>query len=124
MKALCDWIDRRTGLGEWFEKRRSVRLPGRVCICRSLPFVLGFAFALQVITGVFLLMRYCPSSGTAWESVYWLQYETQGGWLLRAIHHISGQAVLVLVGLYLIGMILRGPGRAIPVDVSDKLAHL
>ncbi len=112
MKALCDWIDSRTGLGEWLRRCQAARVPGRVCLCRSLPLVLVLAFALQAITGVFLLMRYCPSSDTAWESVYWLQYETQGGWLLRAIHHCCGQAVLVLLGLYLVGIILRGTYRA------------
>ena len=35
-----------------------------------------------------------------------------GGWLLRAIHFYTAQAMLVLVGIYLVEMILRGTYRA------------
>ena len=34
-----------------------------------------------------------------------------GGWLLRAIHFYTGQATLVLVGIYFVQMILRGAYR-------------
>ncbi|HBO42510.1 MAG TPA: menaquinol-cytochrome C reductase [Planctomycetaceae bacterium] len=112
MKALWRWIDSRTGLGECLGQCRAARVPGRPCFCRTLPCLLVFAFFMQAVTGVFMLMRYCPSSTTAWESVYYLQYDTQGGWLLRAVHHYCGQAVLVLVGVYLVGMIFRGTYRA------------
>ena len=44
---------------------------------------------VQGITGFFLWMYYSPSAQTAWESVYYLQNEVAGGWLLRAIHHYS-----------------------------------
>jgi len=112
MNALWNWLNDRTGLGTALAACREVRCGGPACLCRSLPCVLLFAFLVQAITGVFMLMRYCPSSQTAWESVYWLQYEIQGGWLLRAVHHCCGQTVLVLVGLYLVGMIVRGTYRA------------
>ena len=56
-----------------------------------------------------VLQRRAQSS---WESVYYLQYQVIGGWLLRAIHFYTGQATLVLVGIYLVQMILRGAYRA------------
>ena len=68
-------------------------------------------FLVQGITGLFLLMYYSPGAQSAWESVYFLQHDVQGGWLLRAVHHYSGQAILVLVGIYLVGMILAGRYR-------------
>ena len=49
---------------------------------------------------------------TSWESVYYLQYQVLGGWLLRAIHFYTGQATLLLVGIYLVQMVLRGTYRA------------
>ena len=48
---------------------------------------------------------------SSWESVYYLQYQVLGGWLLRAIHFYMGQATLVLVGLYVVEMILRAAYR-------------
>lgn len=112
MRALYNWIDDRTGLGSALWTFASATTPGRACCCRSMPLVLVFLFLMQGITGLFLLMHYSPGAQSAWESVYFLQYEIVGGWLLRAVHHYSGQAILVVVGLYLIGMILRGAYRA------------
>lgn len=112
MSTLCNWLSERTGWGAWVAAGRENQTRGRVCLCRSLPCLVLFAFLVEAITGVFLLMRYCPSSQTAWESVYYLQHEIQGGWLLRAVHHYCGQAVLVLVGVWLLGIIVRGTYRA------------
>jgi ubiquinol-cytochrome c reductase cytochrome b subunit len=112
MNAVLEWIKDRTGLGLAVEHCRQATVPGRACLGHAWPTVLGFTFAVQVITGLFLWMFYSPSAGSAWESVYYLQYEVQGGWLLRGIHHYTGQAMLVLVGLYLIQMLLRGTYRA------------
>ncbi|MGA2572555.1 MAG: cytochrome b N-terminal domain-containing protein, partial [Terracidiphilus sp.] len=67
-----------------------------------------FAFCIQAITGFFLWTYYSPGTQAAWESVYYLQYEVAGGWLLRAIHHYAGQTLLVLAGLYLLQSIIRG----------------
>ena len=111
MRALYHWIDDRTGLGEAIGNLRAATVPGRACLCRSLPFALVFMFLVQGITGLFLLMYYSPGAQSAWESVYFLQHDVLGGWLLRAVHHYSGQAILVLVGIYLVGMILAGRYR-------------
>ncbi|GAG22902.1 unnamed protein product, partial [marine sediment metagenome] len=88
------------------------RVPGRACFCRVWPATIAFTFCVQVITGFFIWIYYSPSTQTAWESVYYLQYEVAGGWLLRAVHHWSAQVLLVLVGLYLLQMIVTGAYRA------------
>jgi ubiquinol-cytochrome c reductase cytochrome b subunit len=111
MRVFFNWIDDRTGLGQAIRDFRAATVPGRACICRSLCFALVFMFLVQGITGLFLLMYYSPGAQSAWESVYYLQHDVQGGWLLRAVHHYSGQAILVLVGIYLVGMILAGRYR-------------
>lgn len=59
-------------------------------------------------------MYYSPGAQSSWESVYYLQYHVQGGWLLRAIHFYAGQAMLVLIAVYLAQMVIGGAcsGRA------------
>ena len=47
-------------------------------------------------------MYYSPGSQTAWESVYFLQREVAGGWLVRAIHHYSANVLLALLILYVL----------------------
>ena len=76
------------------------------------PSTIAFIFFTQVITGLVLWMYYTPAAQSAWESVYYLQYHVQGGWLLRAVHHYAAQTMLVLVGIYLVHMIVCGVYRA------------
>ena len=112
MKRFLNWIDTRTGLCRAAENIGRAMIPGRPCICRSLPCAIAFAFIVQAITGLFMMMHYSSDAQSAWESVYFLQYEVQGGWLLRAFHHYGGQLILVLVAIYLLGTIIRGTYRA------------
>ena len=71
-----------------------------------------FAFCVQAITGFFLWVYYSPSAQTAWESVYYLQNEVAGGWLLRAIHHYAAHVLLALLILAVVQDILSGAYRA------------
>ena len=65
-----------------------------------------------MITGIFLWMCYSPSSRTAWESVYYIQYEMTGGWLLRGIHHYMAQMMVVLMVLHVLQVVISGAYRA------------
>ena len=73
---------------------------------------LVFAFVVQAITGTFLWMAYSPSSQTAWESVLYIQYEMNGGWLLRGIHHFMAQAMVVLLAIHFLQVVWDGAYRA------------
>jgi ubiquinol-cytochrome c reductase cytochrome b subunit len=73
---------------------------------------LVMAFATQVITGVFLWMAYSPSTLSAWESVFYIQHEMWGGWLLRGIHHFMAQAMVVLLAIHFVQVVWDGAYRA------------
>jgi ubiquinol-cytochrome c reductase cytochrome b subunit len=112
MTPLGDWIDQRTGLcSAW---RDWLRRPphGRPAWRRVWPATIAFVFFTQVVTGLALWMFYSPGAQSAWESVYYVQYHVQGGWLLRAVHHYSAQVMLALLGVWLVEMIFRGAYRA------------
>jgi ubiquinol-cytochrome c reductase cytochrome b subunit len=108
MKKFLNWLNDRTGLSDALGKIANTPLAGGACWCRSLPAAILFVFCIQAITGFFLWIYYSPGTQNAWESVYYLQYEVAGGWLLRAIHHYAGQTLLALAGLYLLQLIVRG----------------
>ena len=82
MKALFSWFNDRTGFGDWYGWLAESPVPGGACPCKVLPCTIFFAFCVQAITGFFLWVYYSPSAQTAWESVYFLQHEIIGGWLL------------------------------------------
>ena len=66
----------------------------------------------QVVTGLVLWASYSASAQTAWESVYFIQYEMTGGWLLRGIHHFMAQAMIVLLALHVMQVVIDGAYRA------------
>jgi ubiquinol-cytochrome c reductase cytochrome b subunit len=111
MNTLLTWLNDRTGLRDAWRAFADAPLPGGGWL-RTLPAAIGCLFTIEAISGFFLWMYYSPSTQTAWESVYYLQYHVYGGWLLRAVHHYAGQATLVLAGLHLLAMIFSGRYRA------------
>lgn len=106
LQAFDRWADHRTGYKQLVHESLYENIPGG----SSWRFVSGsmlvFAFVTQAVTGIFLWMCYSPSSQTAWESVYYIQNEMQGGWLLRGIHHFMAQAMVVLLPIHLLQVVI------------------
>lgn len=117
MKRLFDWLDNRTGYREIVHQALYENIPGgsrwRYVWGRTLLFCLG----VQFITGFCLWIAYNPSSQTAWESVYFIQYEMTGGWLLRGIHHHAASVMNVLLVLHFMQIVIDGAYKA-PREVN------
>jgi ubiquinol-cytochrome c reductase cytochrome b subunit len=111
MNTILDWIDQRSGLVGWWRRYCGHVVPGRAGWLKVWPSTILFTFCVQAITGFVLWTYYSPSDQSAWESVYFLQHEVAGAWLLRAVHHYSAQVLLVLIGIYVVQMILSGRYR-------------
>jgi len=103
---LGNWLDNRTGHRQLLSEALYENVPGGSRWIYVTGSMLVFAFVVQVITGIFLWMYYSPSSQNAWESVYYIQNELQGGWLLRGVHHYMAQAMIVLLPLHLLQVVL------------------
>jgi ubiquinol-cytochrome c reductase cytochrome b subunit len=112
IQGVLDWLDHRTGYRHLVGEALYENIPGGARWRYVTGSALVFAFVTQVITGFFLWMYYSPSSQTAWESVYYLQHEVQGGWLLRGIHHFMAQAMVVLLALHLFQVVYDGAYKA------------
>ncbi|HEX5444967.1 MAG TPA: cytochrome b N-terminal domain-containing protein [Pirellulales bacterium] len=117
MNALLQWLDDRTGIRDLVHAALFEHIPGGSRYRYVWGSTLVFAFAVQAITGIFLWMCYSPSGQTAWESVFYIQHELQGGWLLRGIHHFMAQAMVVLLALHLLQVVVDGAYRA-PREVN------
>jgi quinol-cytochrome oxidoreductase complex cytochrome b subunit/mono/diheme cytochrome c family protein len=112
LASLFDWLDHRTGYRGVLHEALYERIPGGARWRYVWGSTLVFTFAVQTITGIFLWMAYSPSDQTAWESVYYIQNEMHGGWLLRGLHHFTAQAMIVLLVLHLMQVIIDGAYRA------------
>lgn len=117
MKGILQWLDDRTGLKKLTREALYENVPGGSRWRYVWGSTLTFALFVQFVTGVFLWMAYNPSSHTAWESVYYIQHEMAGGWLLRGLHHFMAQAMIILLALHLMQVLIDGAYKA-PREVN------
>nr|UBN08972.1 cytochrome b [Panesthia tryoni tegminifera] len=61
--------------------------------------LLGLCLGIQIITGIFLAMHYCPNIEMAFYSVNHISRDVNYGWLLRALH--ANGASMFFVCIYL-----------------------
>ncbi len=117
MKRLLEWMEQRTGCRKLLRIALYENVPGGARWRYVWGSTLTFALTVQFITGIFLWMGYSPSSQTAWESVYYIQDQMHGGWLLRGLHHYMAQAMTVLLILHLMQVVIDGAYKA-PREVN------
>ncbi len=102
------WLEERTGCGRALKEVMFRHIPGGARWRYVWGSALTFCVLVQLVTGIFLAMHYSASTQTAWESVYYIQHEMTGGWLLRGIHHYTSSAVMVLMALHLLQVVIYG----------------
>lgn len=117
MNTILNWLDNRTGYRALMHEALNEPIPGGAKWKYVWGSTLTFVFAVQIITGFFLWSAYSPSTSTAWESVYYIQYQMYCGWLVRGIHHFAAQAMMILLGLHFMQVIIAGAYRA-PREVN------
>src|SRR6476620_2805513 len=60
-----------------------------------------FLFAVQVATGILLLLYYRPSSENAFESVQFIVTEVKFGWLIRSVHSWSANLMIATLFIHM-----------------------
>ena len=103
---LVNWTDERTGVREAIREGLYENIPGGSRWRYITGSMLVFAFMTQVVTGIFLWMSYSAGTQNAWASVYYIQNVMPGGWLLRGIHHVMAQAMVVLMPIHMLQVIV------------------
>ena len=112
IRSFLAWLDDRTGCNDLLKEALYERVPGGARWRYVWGSTLVFTFALQMITGIFLMTAYSPSAQTAWESVYYIQEVMYLGKIVRGMHHFAAQAMTVLLAIHLIQVIIDGAYKA------------
>nr|YP_010989338.1 cytochrome b [Epicauta sibirica]WOV67160.1 cytochrome b [Epicauta sibirica] len=60
--------------------------PSNISLLWNFGSLLGLCLAIQIMTGVFLAMHYCPNIDLAFNSVVHICRDVNYGWLLRTLH--------------------------------------
>ena len=108
MSSLLNWLDHRTGYRDLLKGALYERIPGGPRWRYVWGSTLTFALFVQFVTGLVLWAAYSANAQGAWESVYYIQNEMQGGWLLRGVHHYTAQVTIVLLVLHLMQVVIDG----------------
>jgi ubiquinol-cytochrome c reductase cytochrome b subunit len=112
MNRFFDWLDHRTGFRTLLHAALYEHIPGGPRWRYVWGSTLSFCFFVQVVTGLILWTAYSPSAQTAWESVYYIQHQMAGGWLLRGVHHFTAEAMVVLLAIHFVQDVIDGAYRA------------
>jgi ubiquinol-cytochrome c reductase cytochrome b subunit len=112
MKTLLDWLDQRTGYRKLTHEALYEHIPGGARWRYIWGSTLTFAIGVQFVTGIALWFGYSASAQTAWESIFHLETQVPGGWILRGIHHYTAQLMVPLLVLHLMQVVIDGAYRA------------
>lgn len=112
MSGFLDWLDHRTGYRGLVHDALYEHIPGGARWRYVWGSTLVFAFVAQIVTGIILWSAYSPSAQTAWESIYYIQFQMTGGWLLRGVHHFMAHTMVLLMAIHFVQVVVDGAYRA------------
>nr|ATI24700.1 cytochrome b [Rhinocola aceris] len=75
--------------------------PSNINILWNLGSLLGITLGLQLITGIFLAMHFCPSTTEAFESVIHICRDVNSGWMLRVAHSNGASFFFIFIYLHI-----------------------
>lgn len=109
MHRLGQWLDTRFPIASFLRKN----IKGYYVHC-SLNFwyamgAIGlFMLAVQVFTGIFLLMYYVPTADQAFSSIQYMMREIPYGWLIRYLHVVGASFFFIAIYLHIFKSLLYG----------------
>jgi cytochrome b6 len=107
------WLDERAGLAGLERLAREKEIPlHRDTFWYYIGGMTLFLFAIQVATGILLLLYYRPSPSNAYESVQFLMTQVQFGWLIRSIHAWSANLMIFALLIHMFSVLLLKAYRA------------
>jgi ubiquinol-cytochrome c reductase cytochrome b subunit len=108
-KSMYNWLEVRLGIKELVDKElKGYLLPRNINFWYSMGSVLLFIFALQVVTGILLLIFYVPDADKAFASVSTIMNRVPFGWLIRMCHAVGSNMMVVVLLLHMLSVLFMG----------------
>ncbi len=105
--VAIDWVESRTGAVAFIAPLLTHHVPRNA----KWWYVFGSAtlmfFTIQIVTGVCLATLYAPSAAEAWESLRYIDQQVPFGWMLRALHGWSSNAMVVMMAIHMLQVFLH-----------------
>lgn len=105
---IYTWLDERLKLTPIRIALLEEPIPGGASWIYVFGSVTLFAFLIQMVTGMFLMLSYAPTADHAYESVRYIQEEVPFGAFIRSLHHWGASLMMVAIGLHMLQVFLYG----------------
>ncbi|MCZ6664481.1 MAG: cytochrome bc complex cytochrome b subunit, partial [Gammaproteobacteria bacterium] len=106
---LRDWVDDRFPLMQLWNDHM-----GRYYAPKNFNFWYYFGvfsmvvLAIQIVTGIWLVMNYKPDAATAFASVEYIMRDVDWGWLIRYMHSTGSSFFFIVIYLHMFRALLYG----------------
>lgn len=107
-KDIKIWIDERIPLLKFFTEFLHEDIPGGARYSYTLGSACMFLLTIQIVTGIWQLFYYVPSTDYAYSSLNYLRLQVPWGWLIHGLHYWGGNAFSVVVGLHMMRVFIWG----------------
>ncbi len=109
LKSAYNWCEVRLGIKELVENYLTgYLLPRNINIWYSMGTIILFIFAMQVLTGILLLVYYIPEADKAYASVSGIVNQVPFGWLIRTCHVVGSSMMILFVTLHMLSVLFMG----------------
>ncbi len=101
LSNIQEWINDRWPVKEVWKAATEEEIPGG----SSYAYVFGsatlFLFLLQIVTGVWQIFYYVPTTDHAYQSLSYLRISVPFGWLIHGLHYWGATVMVILVAVHL-----------------------
>ena len=112
LTGLRDWVDDRFPLMKWWnEHMAQYYAPKNFNFWYYFGVLSMVVFAIQIVTGIWLVMNYKPDAATAFASVEYIMRDVDWGWLIRYMHSTGASAFFIVIYLHMFRAMLYGSYR-------------
>jgi ubiquinol-cytochrome c reductase cytochrome b subunit len=111
--GVMGWIDARmpTLMAEYRKHLSEYYAPKNFNIWYIFGGLAITVLAIQIITGIFLVMHYKPDAELAFASVEYIMREVPGGWFIRYMHSTGASFFFIVVYLHMFRALMYGSYR-------------
>lgn len=108
-RRIYDWLDARLPVRDFLDKHvTGYYAPKNFNFWYYFGSLLLLVFVMQIISGIWLVMEYTPTSAEAFASVQHIMRDVNYGWLIRLMHTTGASAFFVLVYLHMYRALIYG----------------
>jgi ubiquinol-cytochrome c reductase cytochrome b subunit len=123
-RRLYDWLDKRLPIRALIESQLTHYYPPKnLNVWYYFGVMALVVLAVQIVSGIFLVMHYKPDAAAAFDSIERLMREVEWGWLIRYTHTTGASFFFIVVYLHIFRSLMYGSYKA-PREVLWTLGML